>query len=133
MEEAELIQRKDKKIKLGITCTIAAAFISALSTGYSLMMLNQSLNAIDGLPDKTSLFTQSQFMGGLIYPAAMIFGALWSAKQIRAGSAIGWVVALSVCIFCLPGYAFPASVLGIFSLLDTDIRSEFLSKLDIKI
>ncbi|MCM2352231.1 MAG: hypothetical protein NDI63_01350 [Pseudobdellovibrio sp.] len=43
-----------------------------------------------------------------------------------------WVSALSVLLFSLPSFAFPAAIIGILSLLDVEVRTPFLKELDLK-
>lgn len=128
----------ESKIKKAIVCLYGAAVTQGLAVGYALfqvMSYNRSIRRPDvmaydyGYP----VLPMPYPAGEVAWAAIAMVGAVLVAKELKAGEGWAWLGAICVLVFCAFGFAIPFSVAGLLFLLDRDVRTEFLKKLEITI
>ncbi|MNL27387.1 hypothetical protein D3C87_1489760 [compost metagenome] len=70
---------------------------------------------------------------GPIWAVVVIVGAFYTIQDLKKGRWWAWVGGLSLLLLTAPSWSFPVSVIGIISLLDEEVRGEFLAQIDVKI
>ena len=122
------------KLNRGVKALQAVGVIYAVINGYALVSalisiagMRGGLNA--GLP--TGIV--APMIPGLVATAMILFGSFFAAKELRSGNAWAWVAAISIFVLTLPSYCLPASVIGLLSLLDREVREPLVAQLDIKL
>lgn len=117
------------KLNSAVMCVYVAVGIQLMTALYGALKFSGSLADIGSRPFEIVQLIAS----GLIWTLALAAVAVWATKEIKAGSAFGWVGCISVLVFSLPSLAFPAAALGLLFLADKSVRGVFLPKLDIQL
>lgn len=100
--------------------------------GYS--AYRSAMIGLSEFPESRTQIPAFSFFGlSLIWTAGMIVLTYFVVKDLKRGKSWAWVGGLCVLLVTTPSFALPASIIGLISLLDEDVRSEFLAKLDVKL
>lgn len=117
-----------EKLKRVNICLYAMCAVKAASALYITMTMSSITHLTDLVPADSSIATYSSliFAVGLFVFSYFIIDGL---KQVKLWA---WIAAISVLMYGLPSIALPASVIGLLSLFDTEVRTPFLKELDFK-
>ncbi|MFS4459475.1 hypothetical protein [Bdellovibrio sp. HCB2-146] len=129
---------KELKLNRAIKCLYVVALVQVLTTAYSAFISVRALREIENMGPvpgfDSSKYTLWSALGtGSIWALIVIVGAYYVTQDLKKGKWWAWVGALSISLLTAPSWSFPASVIGIISLLDEEVRGEFLAQLDVKI
>lgn len=69
----------------------------------------------------------------LLFSVGLAVGTFFIIENLKAGKGWAWVAAMSLALIGLPSLAFPAALLALLTLIDSDIRTHYLKELDFKI
>lgn len=120
----------EKKLERAAKCLYAVSAIQAASSVYGFLTLQAYKDFASGITSGLSL---SVLSGSMFFSATIVVASLITAKKLREQKSWAWIAANSLFLFTLPSFALPASVLGILSLMDIEVRTFFINDLDIKL
>lgn len=127
---------KESKIKISIYCLYGCAAVQGATLLYGVgsaikFLLPTGPGALEA--GISPLSFASLYGGSVLYTVAFIAAILWIVKELKNNSAWGWFWGIVAFGFSLFSFALPASLLGLASLLDKRVRSEYIQKLDIQL
>jgi len=127
---------KDQKIRRGILCVIIAVAIQTIGGLYSTYLGYSSfLSSYKDLSEYGTASAQipltSLFGVSLMWTAALIVFTYFVVQDLKRGKGWAWIGALSVLLVTAPSFALPVSVFGMISLIDEEVRRDFLTQLNI--
>lgn len=124
---------KQMLLKRAGLCLYAIAGLQAVAALWLVRTTLQAGDAFSAFGLRPAEFGVGNFYFPTFPSLCMVIACILTAKDLRQEKPMAWLFAIGIFLVSAIGWAFPASVLGLLSLLDTRIRSEFISKLDIKL
>lgn len=124
-----------KKIQRAVLSLYAVAGIQILSLLWQCLWVAKAFAVDQALTyPGLSNITYASSLGPAIFWAACICGAVYKTAPLLSKE-VPWAWAAGICIFfvVIPSYAFPASVVGLLSLFDREVREPFIAALDIQL
>lgn len=122
-----------EKLKRAIYCLYALCGIKIAVSLYLLISFSdfKLLNGSKGfgLGDTLSYIS----FGDIFISVAFCVFTFFIVEALKQEKLWGWIAALTVFTIGFPSLAFPASLLGILSLVDKEVRNTFITQLDIKL
>lgn len=120
MEKSKLVHRAT----LCLYAIAAIQAVAALAVIHAAASVGTDLNFGLGSP---------LLSGAVFWAAGLIVAAVIAARELKKGNPIAWVGALALFLLVSLSWCLPASVLGILSLIDVRVRTDFMEKLDVRI
>jgi len=129
---------KEQKLKRGILCLYIAMLVQVLSSVYNFFLgYSAYREAYKGLAEFPELRAQvpgfTYFGISTMWTVGLLVLTYFVIGDLKRGKAWAWIGAISILLVTSPSFALPASIFGLISLLDQDVRSEYLAKLDVKL
>ncbi len=130
---------KELKINRAIKCLYVVALVQLLSSAYiaylSFGLMRASVEAARNMgPEYAAHDFGIGFFGpGAIWSVLIVVAVYFVTQDLKKDKWWAWAGGLAVLLMSAPSWALPASVIGIISLLDEDVRVGFLEQMDIKI
>ncbi len=120
------------KVERTAKCLQAVALIYVLQALY----FNLKLVALGSSFSRMAEGSDAGFTGpaliSIATATALSVGAFVVSRELKAGKGWAWIAGLSICLFTLPTFCLPASILGLLTLLDRDVREPYLSTFEFK-
>lgn len=128
---------KELKLNRAVKCLYAMALVQVLATAYAAFVSVRAMSEIEKLSRESGIASPYTLWGllgtGPIWAIVVIVGAFYITQDLKKGKWWAWIGGLMMLLLTAPSWSFPASVIGIISLLDEEVRGEFLQQLDVKI
>ncbi|MFN3697336.1 MAG: hypothetical protein ACK4VO_07840 [Pseudobdellovibrio sp.] len=115
-----------KKLDRAVLCLYAMCGLKVATALYTALTIS-SLNLSTFASDFMSVTSAS-----VVLALAVCIFTIFVTQALKKQQVWGWIAGLSLFLFTLPSFALPASVIGILSLLDIEVRTEYLKQLDFK-
>ncbi|WP_295902652.1 hypothetical protein [uncultured Bdellovibrio sp.] len=125
---------KEQKLKRGILCLYAVILVQVGMGVYTLWAtVNAYISVNKILSENPELnlpsFGYGAISGSIICSVLMIVLTYYVIKDLKQKKTWAWVGALVVLLFSAPSFALPASIIGLISLLDEEVRNDFIADL----
>ena len=120
------------KVERAAKCLQAVALIYVIQVVYvdlKLLTLSENLSALSSGMGSGFLGTAAISMA---MAAALAIAAFVVSREIKSGTGWAWIAGVSLCLFTLPSFCLPASLLGLLTLLDKEVREPYLATFEFK-
>lgn len=122
----------ESKIKKAIVCLYGAAGAQILWAVYSVyvtMNFNREIRVSDPMGYQAASLSLPS--GDLMWAALTVVAAILVSKELKSGEGWAWIGAICTLIFSSFGFSLPFVIMGLLFLLDREVRTEYLKKLEI--
>lgn len=128
----------ERKLRYAVICLYGATVIQilvAVSAFYQVLNYNRTIRTPDvfspeyAYPALPMPFPATE----LAWAAIGLVAAVLISRELKAGEGWAWAGGVCLLIFCSFGFALPFVIAGLLFLLDREVRTEFLKKLEISI
>lgn len=123
---------KELKIKRAVYCLIAVAAIKVVTVLYIMLASVPNFGGVEALLN-SNMLVQGMLNFSFVFGVAQVALTYFIISDLKKDQAWAWVTALCFFVFSAPSFALPACIIGFISLIDADVRAEFIKQLDIKI
>lgn len=120
----------EQKLKRIYMCLYAMCAIKGLAALYVILTTAMVAGSYSLAADFAGSVT---LYGALVFAVGLAIGTYFIVENLKAGKGWAWVAAMSLALIGFPSLAFPAALLALLTLVDSDIRTHYLKELDFKI
>lgn len=125
---------KEQKLKRGILCLYAVILVQVLMGVYTLWTAIGAYISVNRILSENPELNLPSFgfgaiSGSVIWSVFVIVLTYYVIQDLKKQKVWAWVGALVVLLLSAPSFALPASIIGLISLLDEEVRSEFILEL----
>lgn len=117
------------KLKRAIASLYVMIALKIVTSVYSLSLVMKVADINNLMAGEYSF----SVFGGIFLTLITSIISVITAGALKEQKLWAWLSAISLFIISLASLAFPASIIGLLSLLDEEVRTKFVKELDIKI